>query len=109
MIEQTSLFAEELPMILDYIPEGREHAVSMRYLAIILNTDTRTIRSMVHNARISGHVVIGDDSGYYKPVYEEDVTGWIRKETAALRSKNMALQSARNALTEGRYPRNEDY
>ena len=108
MIEQTTLFKEELPLILDYIPEGRENAVSMRYLAIILNTDARTIRSMVHNARISGHVIIGDDSGYFKPVYEEDLIRWISKETAALRSKNKALQSARNALTEGRYPRYEE-
>lgn len=104
MIEQTALFEEELPAILDYIPSGKDNAVSMRYLAVILSTDTRKIRSMVHNARISGHVVIGDENGYYKPECEEDLIGWIRKETAALRSKNMALQSARIALSEGRYP-----
>ena len=92
MIEQATLFKEELPKILDYIPEGRENAVSMRYLAVILNTDARTIRSMVHNARISGHVVIGDDSGYYKPVYEEDLTGWIRKETAAQKQEYGAAE-----------------
>lgn len=112
MIEQKTLFeepassdAEKKIRILDYIPPGKENAVSMRYLAMIRKTDTRAVRSMVLNARIAGHVIIGDDYGYYQPCYEEDLTGWIRREEATLRSKERALRSAKEALAEGRYPK----
>lgn len=111
MIEQKMLFEEPASsdtqkkhVIMNYIPSGKYNAVSMRYLAMILNTNTRVIRSMVLNARIAGHIIIGDDNGYYLPCYEEDLIGWIQREKAALRSKERALQSALTALTENRFP-----
>lgn len=104
MHKQTVLFEEELPKILDCIPYGRENAVSMRYLAAVLSTDARGIRRMVHDARSSGYVIIGNEHGYYKPQHKDDVIGWIKREMAVLKSKNKALQSARKALSEGRYP-----
>lgn len=111
MIEQAALFEDEpvkFSEILEYIPEGKENAVSMRYLADLLNKDTREIREKVLKARIDGHVIIGDENGYYKPSCEADLIGWIRRSEAALESKNKALLGARRALLEGRYPSYED-
>lgn len=116
MIEQVRLFEDpeeeirsesEKPKIMDFIPEGRAAAVSMQYLALLLHTDERSIRKMVHDARIAGHIICSDECGYYLPVCAEDLTRWIHRAESSLISKSKALQPARQAEAEGRYPRTE--
>lgn len=115
MIEQVRLFedpkeikTDQLPKIMDFIPEGRENAVSMWSLSLALRTDERTVRKMVHDARISGQIICSDEYGYYQPVCEEDLIKWLHRTESALKSKSKALQSARTALSEGRYPSTDE-
>jgi hypothetical protein len=53
--------------ILDYIPRGRENAVTRRDLTLQLNLPDRTIRNMIEEARREGALIINDGSGvgYY--------------------------------------------
>ena len=53
--------------IVSCMPTGRENAVPMRYIAVILNMSEREVRSTVNEARLAGHLIIGDDYGYYLP------------------------------------------
>ena len=93
--------------ILQYIGVGRTAAVSMRYLATIQHTDMRTVRSQILAARLAGHVIIGDDFGYYLPSCEEELTAWINRQKAALKSKSKSMTGALQAQSQGRYPRTE--
>lgn len=90
--------------IMDYIPCGKDQSVSMKALASIFNKGDREIRLMVRNARLDGEIIVGDENGYYQPVYEEDLDRWIRKEEAAATGKFKMLQSAKDARDEHRYP-----
>ena len=115
MIEQVRLFEDpkeikddQLPKIMDFIPEGRENAVSMWSLSLVLRTDQRSIRKMVHDARISGQIICSDENGYYQPTSDEEMTRWIHKEESSLISKNKALMPAKKAHAEGRYPSTDE-
>lgn len=90
--------------IMAYIPFGQDNAASMKSLANIFQKSTREIRQMVRNARLDGEIIVGDEYGYYQPVYEEDLDRWIRKEEAAATGKFKMLQSAKDARDEHRYP-----
>lgn len=113
MIEQARLFEEDpeeiksdqQPKIMDLIPEGRENAASMRYLAMICQRDERSIREMVKTARISGSIICGDDAGYFLPTCEEELARWIHRAESSLISTARSLQPAKKALAEGRYPK----
>lgn len=117
MIEKLKLFEDE-PVkkdpekkdlrIIDYIPIGEAHSVSMFDLSLILEVDERTVRSMVMADRINGAVICSGDSGYFLPVYAEDVIQWISRQEAALKSKSKTLKSARAALAAGKYPSCEE-
>ena len=115
-IEQVKLFEEDQPAqdkeqkdfpFLRWLGTGRSEAISMTFLARVTNVDKRTVRSMVHSARLCGHVICGDDNGYYLHGTEEELTAWIRREEAAIGAKIRGIQSAKIAQAEGRYPKAE--
>lgn len=114
-IEQEKLFEDQPAQntqpkdfpFLRWLGTGKDQAISMKFYARILNTDARTLRTWIHNARLCGHVIIGDDAGYYLPSCEEEVSAWISREECALRSKARALQSARQALKDEVYERSD--
>ena len=58
---------KQVERIVSCMPTGRENAVPMRYIAVILNMSEREVRSTVNDARLLGHMIIGDDNGYYLP------------------------------------------
>lgn len=103
MIELTRLFEDQPAQdeeykdfpFLQWLGIGKDKAISMTFLARVTNKDKRTVRSMVHKARLCGHVICGDDNGYYLPASEEELTAWINREECALRSKTRALRSAK--------------
>lgn len=51
--------------IMSFMPTGRDNAVSMRYVAQMTRMSERDVRSTVNEARLAGHMIIGDDHGYY--------------------------------------------
>lgn len=111
MIEMIRLFEDQPAQdkehkdfpFLRWLGIGKEEAISMTFLARVTNKDKRTVRSMVHKARLSGHVICGDDNGYYLPASEEELTAWINREECALRSKARAVQRAKEALKDETY------
>lgn len=51
--------------VLSFMPTGRENGVSMRYIAQMTGMSEREVRSAVNEARLAGHMIVGDDCGYY--------------------------------------------
>lgn len=67
----------------DYIPEGRENAISRRDLVRLTGLPDRQVRRMIETARETGCIVnLQDGEGYYIPAKEEriDVETWYRAQ-----------------------------
>ena len=63
-----------LANISKFIPNGKENAVSMRYLANILDVAERDIRQAILNARLQGEIICGTQFGYYTPADDSELT-----------------------------------
>lgn len=87
--------------IVDYIPFGRENAVTRAQLRSRTGIDDRTIRDMIADARRDTVILnMQDGKGYFRPLPEERnlVEAYTRQETARLRSIGWSLKSARKML-----------
>lgn len=65
--------------ITDFIPYGKENAVSREYLANMTGLDDRTVRELIEKAR-KDVPIISLKKGYYLPLVEEerqDVQRWL--------------------------------
>ena len=51
---------------LNYIPSGKENAISAAQLAVRLGVDLRSVREMVHGARRSGCLILSGNAGYWR-------------------------------------------
>lgn len=84
--------------ILELIPEGRENAVSLAYLADLLQVNERTVKKYVSMIRIQGTPIIGDVCGYYKPADRSELQWYFhlfhKRGITSLRS----ISSARRDL-----------
>lgn len=52
--------------IVELIPEGKENAKRAFRLAEELHMDERTVRSMIHEARRNGFLILSGDAGYWR-------------------------------------------
>lgn len=71
-------------MIDEFIPTGRENAVSRSYLAKVVGKDDRKVRRMIEEARAAGALICNDQDGkgYW---ISEDPKEWLaqyRQDTA---------------------------
>ncbi len=86
--------------VLDFIPLGRNHAISMSELAKRMETDQRTARKMVFAARQRGAVICStcgeNTSGYYRPNTVDEIRPYIAMQQSRIRSAKIALRSAEN-------------
>ena len=86
--------------IQELIPEGRENAVNLAYLANILHISERTVKKYISEIRICGTPIIGDQHGYYKPADRSELEWYYhifrKRGLTALRS----ISSARRKLQE---------
>ena len=57
--------------ITDFIPYGKENAVSREYLANMTGLDDRTVRELIEKAR-KDVPIISLKKGYYLPLVEEE-------------------------------------
>ena len=55
--------------IVDYIPVGRENAISRKMLSQATGLSDRIVRGMIEDARIAGEIIcnLQDGRGYYVP------------------------------------------
>lgn len=89
--------------IIDFIPFGRENAISMEELAHRIGRDKRTARNYVFTARRRGNVICstccgnGSD-GYYLPVSVKEVIPYVRMQQSRIESAKLALKSAEDYI-----------
>lgn len=86
-------------LIEDFILEGRENGISQAEIARIANIPERIVRKEVDEARISrGKLIIGDESGYYFPSGESDITDYVKRRKASIKTSRKALAPFIKAL-----------
>ena len=85
--------------ILDYIPQGRDNAVTRRQLKDQLGISDRKIRQMISMARRK-HCILNDQSGdgYYTPCDSDApaVREWLAQETHRAKSIFWSARGARD-------------
>ena len=86
--------------ILELIPKGRENAVSLAYLAEMLNVSERTTKEYVSRARKKGISIVGDRFGYYKPANREELQWYYRIFRKRGLTALSSISSARRDLQE---------
>lgn len=87
--------------IVDYIPFGRENAVTRAQLRSRTGIEDRTIRDMIADARRDTVILnMQDGKGYFRPLPEERhlVEAYAKQETARLKSIGWSLKAARQML-----------
>lgn len=81
--------------IVDFIPVGRENAISNGDLAVVYNTDKRNARRLVYQARADGEpicsVCCGGKCGYYIPKDIDEARIYLRQQRSRLKSSRAAL------------------
>lgn len=86
-------------LIEDFILEGRANGISQADIARIANIPERAVRREVDEARINrGKLIIGDESGYYFPATESDITEYVNRRKASIRTSRKALAPFIKAL-----------
>lgn len=88
-------------MVIDYIPQGRENAVSRQYLKDMTGMTDRQMRRALKD---NGEVVLNfqDGRGYFRPSPDEDnlVRAWIRQELSRVHSQWEEIKKAQKYLAE---------
>ena len=86
--------------VLDYIPKGKENAVTSMELMNILKCSMRELRFMIANARNRGEVICSFSGGYYLPETKEELKESINFLQGKANSIYYVLRSQRKALEE---------
>ncbi|MGN1339351.1 MAG: HTH domain-containing protein [Oscillospiraceae bacterium] len=80
--------------ITDFIPTGRNNAISMKDLATLLNISERGVRSIIQRAREQGAPICSEyenRGGYYLPADKYEALSFLRQQKARIRSARSAL------------------
>ena len=73
--------------IVDYIPVGRENAVTRRQLCELTGMRDRPLRNAIEDARQNGEIIINaqDGRGYYRSEEPKDLAGqYVRNRNRAM-------------------------
>lgn len=90
--------------IIDFIPFGRENAISQEELAIRMQSDRRTARAAVFNARVRGAVICSTcegepTAGYYRPISAAEAVPYVNMQRSRINSAKAALKAAEKYVT----------
>ena len=87
--------------LLQHLPTGKEHAVSMTKLADTLGISSRSLRKMILNARKAGIIILSGMDGYYLPEEtDSDMLRYFKQRHKAGISTLSALAETRKRLKE---------
>lgn len=82
--------------IMDFIPVGRDNAISMTELALFLHKDKRVIRAFILSARRKGAPICsvcgGGRCGYFLPSSIDEARIYIREQSARIKSSREAIR-----------------
>jgi biotin operon repressor len=85
--------------ILDYIPKGKDNAVTRERLCSLTGMNDRAVREMISQARREAVIInLQNGDGYYIPTDRAEIERYVRQETARLKSIGWSLKAARKAL-----------
>lgn len=67
------------PLLIDYIPTGKENAVKCSELAKMFGCNVRKITRSINALRNKGVVICSDSNGFYKPQNNEDIKSFVHQ------------------------------
>lgn len=85
-------------MITDFILTGKSQAISLSELARVTGMPERSVKQEVLEARLQGHLIVSDESGYYFPETETDLREYVSARRAVIRTSSKALKPFIQAL-----------
>lgn len=88
--------------ILDFIPKGKENAVTNKDIQVKTGLPEREIRKYVHDARRTTCIINNQDGrGYYQPTEKAEVERFIKQERSRALSVLWSLKGAKQYLKHG--------
>lgn len=86
--------------IIDFIPFGRENAISRKQLCTITGLPDRVMRHDIEKARQDYAILNIDGSGYFRPAENESylVERWLKQERSREKSVRDSTRGAEKAL-----------
>ena len=86
--------------IIDYIPIGRDNAISRKQLCTITGLPDRPMRHEIEKARKDYAILNIDGSGYFRPADGESdlIQKWLRQERNREKSVRDSTRGAEKAL-----------
>lgn len=92
--------------LLQYIPYGRENAISMAQLSKRLGVCDRTVRRLVLNARSAGYNIISGRNGYYfTDTADQDTKRFCKEREKAAVTTLKSIKTAQEKLKGSGYER----
>ena len=88
--------------IIDFIPFGKENAITRERLKAMTGLPDREIRDMIKKERRYRPIInMQDGDGYFQPTQEEKdyVQKWLKQETRRAKSSFRSLRGAKQFLT----------
>lgn len=86
--------------LIELLPHGRENGISMHDLSNLINTDDRTTRKIIWQAKADGEVIASGDTGYFVPVSLDELREFVRRVAKRQKSTAIALAAARRKVKE---------
>lgn len=90
---------KQIKVIMSVIPTGKRNATSMGNIALLLGCSKREVRARVNDARQAGHVICGDDYGYYIPSTANELIDYYYRVRRHLLTTKGVLDAVAKALT----------
>ena len=84
--------------IIDFIPQGKENAVTRSYLATVLGLPDRTVRRLIEDARNEGAFICNDGEGYFIATEIGEIERQYRVDRARALSTLKRLKAMRRCL-----------
>lgn len=86
------------PLLIDCLSTGRDNAVKCSELAKILECNERDITISVNALRKQGAFICSCSDGYYLPLDDDDIKGFIRQMHGRITDMKKAVKPAEDYL-----------
>lgn len=87
-------------ILLSFIPEGEENAVSMRTLARYLDVECRNVRALVLSARKDGYIIASNSCGYFIPTDSSELRRYYKRTQQRQETTAISISAVRRKLKE---------
>lgn len=84
--------------IADFIPRGKENAITRQNLCEITGLNDRAVRESISQARREIPIISLANKGYYIPTEKEDVEQWVKQEEHRAKSIFWSMAGAKKFL-----------